>query len=508
MYRRLMILAAALSLNDPRLCLAQKSFPKDAVPLIGHFADGDDLKVLADTYNDPEQWDNLQTKLRDLLKGAGPPPPEPNGPAPKTHELDFKQNHYLVVFSSARSKTDPTAELIRVVVHDPAPSYRNRNKLLDAKQLFQVLVNEDVKGTLTSTYVFTPVDNPIMAQIPTFVAKLRDSFIAALGTLEVGPEKPAYLLVTHVALRSDRATLKVSDKFSLELPAKKLSPDETKKKLETFSAELDDLTKRLQSREARTSPCASSLAARFQGSLKKMLADFGNLPGPCKQQENQKCWKEMKSLLSTELELHLRETKSCNLGDTSALPPQAAQASFLENQVIVETARQYEAALEKFTNEISVPAPGEKIEQAADFEFKLAPKERYSFNVVTAAIFDPRSNGRVKLSSGKLADDPITGPLTTAVLNFHALGFDPDEPQMTSGERYRFFLGGVITPEFGLSAGVGIGLVRNVSLNAGYAVLWIDKLKDGETLGEAPVDDDPLRNGLGGAFFIGLGAAL
>ena len=60
------------------------------------------------------------------------------------------------------------------------------------------------------------------------------------------------------------------------------------------------------------------------------------------------------------------------------------------------------------------------------------------------------------------------------------------------------------TPAFGIGAGVGVGLVRGLSFNVGYAWLLIDTPGDGETIDTDLVDkSDPFRSGVAGTLFIG-----
>jgi hypothetical protein len=101
--------------------------------------------------------------------------------------------------------------------------------------------------------------------------------------------------------------------------------------------------------------------------------------------------------------------------------------------------------------------------------------------------------------------DPLSGTITLGTLIFRPAGTDPKARAFPASERWTLFVGGVLTPEFGLSGGAGFNLNRKISLNAGIAFLRIDTLKAGETVGSAPVSDKPLKNGVARTVFVGFG---
>jgi hypothetical protein len=111
----------------------------------------------------------------------------------------------------------------------------------------------------------------------------------------------------------------------------------------------------------------------------------------------------------------------------------------------------------------------------------------------------------VKLDGGKLAADPLGRALNAVVLNLHP-PFNPKAPSMERRERLRGFLGAVITPNLGVTVGGGYGLLRALSVNAGYALLLIPTLRSGDELNVPPSDGKrPFRSGAAHTAYIGLG---
>lgn len=135
------------------------------------------------------------------------------------------------------------------------------------------------------------------------------------------------------------------------------------------------------------------------------------------------------------------------------------------------------------------------------------PLTRFSFGVVSSLILSSSESApRATIQSGDLTEDPLRGPMPMGVLNIHPWTYDAESEDVTWKERFRVFAGGILAPEFGFSAGAGVQVVRGVSLNAGIGLLFIDTLKDGEQLGEEPVDqEDPFQYGTATVFFFGVG---
>jgi hypothetical protein len=134
------------------------------------------------------------------------------------------------------------------------------------------------------------------------------------------------------------------------------------------------------------------------------------------------------------------------------------------------------------------------------------PHQRVSFGIVSSYVLGASaSNDRVKVDGGKIVSDPLGRAMNSVVLNWHPK-FNPKAPHMESGERWRAFVGGVVTPNLGVSVGGGYGFLRNLSVNGGYALLLVPTLRSGDVLDQAPSDGTrPFRSGAAHVMFVGIG---
>jgi hypothetical protein len=135
------------------------------------------------------------------------------------------------------------------------------------------------------------------------------------------------------------------------------------------------------------------------------------------------------------------------------------------------------------------------------------PLTRFSFGLISSIIAGSSvSDTRVTIQSGKIAEDPLSGHMPMGILNIHPWPYDADAEDTSWKERIRLFVGGILSPEFGFSGGIGCQVVRGFSINAGVGILLIDTLKEGEAIGAPPVNhDDPFKYGTATVFFFGVG---
>jgi hypothetical protein len=142
-----------------------------------------------------------------------------------------------------------------------------------------------------------------------------------------------------------------------------------------------------------------------------------------------------------------------------------------------------------------------------NFKMFNRPLTRFSLGVVSSLIVSSaESDTRATIQSGDLTQDPLRGHMPMGVLNIHPVPYDAESDSMSWRERFRLFVGGILAPEFGVSAGIGLQLIRGFSINGGVGLLLIDTLKPGESIGEEPVDpDDPFEYGTATVLFFGVG---
>jgi hypothetical protein len=152
-----------------------------------------------------------------------------------------------------------------------------------------------------------------------------------------------------------------------------------------------------------------------------------------------------------------------------------------------------------------VPRPKDKVSTKSKLFNR--PLTRFSFGIISSLVLSSsESNTRATIQSGNLTEDPLRGPMPMGVLNIHPWKYDADSEDVSWKERFRLFAGGILSPDFGFSAGAGLQLIRGFSLNAGVGLLFIDTLKNGEQLGAKPLDqEDPFEYGTATVFFFGVG---
>jgi hypothetical protein len=132
------------------------------------------------------------------------------------------------------------------------------------------------------------------------------------------------------------------------------------------------------------------------------------------------------------------------------------------------------------------------------------PPTYATFGILTGGIVDRGLEERVKVNKDVLQADPATGVLSLFIINLHPWGYSARAVKSSAAERWRLFAGTVITPDFGLAAGVGVQLIRGLALNGGYAFLLSDTLRNKDKIGGAPSNlKRPTKRGISGVLFVG-----
>jgi hypothetical protein len=113
---------------------------------------------------------------------------------------------------------------------------------------------------------------------------------------------------------------------------------------------------------------------------------------------------------------------------------------------------------------------------------------------------------RVKVKDGILVADPLDRRLSLVVVNLGFKPYDEGAFHPTLAERLRWFVGAVVTPDFGVAAGVSAGIVRGLTVNFGGAILGVRGLQSDDELGRPPShDEDPFRLAQARVLFLGAG---
>jgi hypothetical protein len=141
--------------------------------------------------------------------------------------------------------------------------------------------------------------------------------------------------------------------------------------------------------------------------------------------------------------------------------------------------------------------------------YRNTPLRRWTYGLLAGGVAWSKARDRAKVESNVLSADPLPPTLTMAIVNVHPKPYDESRPRMSSEERLRFFGGTVLTPGFGVGAGVGVGLVRGFAVNAGATAFLTRRLREGDSFGAAPRDENQaMRLGLGTAVFLGVSYGL
>jgi hypothetical protein len=126
----------------------------------------------------------------------------------------------------------------------------------------------------------------------------------------------------------------------------------------------------------------------------------------------------------------------------------------------------------------------------ADITFKNRPLTHWTFGAGTGVLASASlTRPRVKLDDDKLVADPLGRIVTMSFVNWSPAGYDAESDRVTLPERIRPFFGVVMTPDFGLTGGVNVLLVRGIGVTAAGAVLF-SKGADASEIGAAPANPD------------------
>jgi hypothetical protein len=122
--------------------------------------------------------------------------------------------------------------------------------------------------------------------------------------------------------------------------------------------------------------------------------------------------------------------------------------------------------------------------------------------ILSTGLNVPVKGGMSSSNTPTLVRDNPTTPLTWIALDFHPCRYDETRFSPTFSERFRFFGGFALTPDAGVVAGAGIGLVRGLTVEAGYGVLLATVLPGNEQLNTMSTKT---RRGALGVPFVGIG---
>lgn len=397
---------------------------------------------------------------------------------------DPKRNFYRLLWIGGERGATPTLRSLIIKVDDPERSYDTLPGVGTGSrsQLIEVFIHADDTATIETHYFSTPVADPLLAQVGAFVEKTQViNFLAGIPALR-GLDAQALPLtykVAQVPLSLKRATIKTKDVVTVP---------STIGALTSSSARLGD---QLIAREARVSSCAKTLATAHVSAIRDGLGenvcriDQTALPTERKAAAAA-CRDRLLALLAIS---YTRVTGACQ---------ETAPVGATDPVLLVDT---------KFTDLVRML---DEKRYTSEATLTNTPLTRLSFGTTAGAILGGGqffgSTVRAKVgSSGALVQDPLPTVITMAVLNITPVAYSAAAADISWAERFRLFVGTALTPDFGLGGGTAFLLVRGLSLNVGWAHLFVKTPRDGLRIGDSTATvGQPLRYGRAGVTFAGL----
>jgi hypothetical protein len=418
-------------------------------------------------------WKQFKANVDEVLAGMGSRPDLTPGCA-----LPGPAPDYVLVGWIGQTALGEPALLTAIVGRGPGESYSSRLPGVAAgsgSTFYQLFVSDGEDDALAAGYVSTPVEDPLLAQVPDVAAETLGPMLSLIGAnmsrqLRAAvrpvskapgtlPPPPAagWATASRVDLPHERARVKVELKATL-------AP--TSAGLVRASAKLRDTLSMLDVRYSKPArDFATALDAIVQGKAQDCVEPEAN------------CLAVLDAAFKAEFEA------TCPCPDDDRKAVQLVDARFRKLAAEVE---------------------GHELD--AKSELQNVPMKRFSFGIMTGLSFGRWSNvPRVEVDDGVYAHDPLDRQLTMVTFNGAFRPYDAKAFRMTRAERHRWFVGAAIMPTFGVGAGYSFLPLRGLGINAGYALLGISTPAGGKAVGEAPPnEDDPFELGVAGTAFLGL----
>jgi hypothetical protein len=429
-------------------------------------------------------WEEFSKVAEELLNAARKNPNEPYEPGKRCDKTAYGNTSEYVELVWVSGDAFGEKALFSALIHAPAlPAYATT--LPGVLSIRQVFVAQSPTHELATLYTSTQQKNPLLDQIPAVAEAAITPFLAlasqARGTIDArvratGGQQPGkgdvWATVATVTFPFERAVIDFKGVAITEPSA------------DAIEKQASALAERLKANDARYSKCGRALADAIlkEAKLKSALCS-ANTASSAKRS----CIAEMDGPLATAYET---ERSKC----TTGTPPPSVPESDLE------ALQQVDGEFRKFFTDLKPK------EITAQVKLKNLPMEHYSFGVVSAlVVWGGVNKTRVKINDdGNLVSDPLPRQLNMVVLNRSFKAFDSESLTITKEERTRWFVGAVVTPNFGIGGGVSVLAVRGLALNVGAAAIGVPALKKGDTLGQAPTSaNDQFGLGIAGSLFVG-----
>jgi hypothetical protein len=343
-----------------------------------------------------------------------------------------------------------------------------------ADRVFEIFLSPRVKDAVASAYTSTQTRDPLEAQLPAFAEAIAGPLTILLASTQgalrsrgIAPPPPGAVPPTHFATVSRirlpfaRANVRVDVRVAI-------APDAT-----GIVAEAARLSTRNAFSTAAHATCAQTLNTRLKSAVDGAAVSCAADPAGCVET--------------------LAEAFNGNYRSTAPTCANAAEQKDL-------------LAVDESYRELVTGLMAAKLSVA--FDLKNTPKRLASLGLVAAYAFRGGivDAARVKVKDGILVADPLDRRLSLVVVNLGFKPYDEGAFHPTLAERLRWFVGAVVTPDFGVAAGVSAGIVRGLTVNFGGAILGVRGLQSDDELGKPPShDEDPFRLAQARVLFLGAG---
>jgi len=415
-------------------------------------------------------WTETQKIAKQILEKAGC---AATAGSPEARAYDFRSSFVSVAWIGVDALG--TYSLHRVLVHQPSGPPWDFT-LPGVERYYEVFVSPFEKAVIASVLTSTEQPDTTFEQLPAIAEKLLPALFAAVtggigGTVgraalgrtakldeEVGKPK-AWVTPFEIDLPDKRAAVAVSSVADEPISREEFAAEARKFALKTGF---------------QYSSCAHELAVAEES----VLVDTATLD-TCQTSTRAECLSLIDQGFRNAAD---RLPAACKGADRAVIAVDDAFRKF----ATANLAREVTTA-QTFTN---------------------APYDRYSFGLMEGlAVKVWLDDPRVKLDDddGTIRADPLPRLATIVTINGSFKGYRRSALAVTRAERWRWFAGGAITPDFGLAGGISFLPVRGLALNAGVLLLFY-KTAPANAIGKTPADaSDPF--GLGTARGLILGAA-
>lgn len=342
----------------------------------------------------------------------------------------------------------------------------------DQSEVYEVLLSTHPSSALITDYASAPTDNPLSAQFVDVVGRIVGPLFGLASDVQgksgrtftaAAPTTKANLWATsfRVRLPFKRAAIAATSKASLPLTEARAT------------ALVTNLAADLLLKDTSYSLWARSFAREMvdaAGRAIKMCTTPASsaLPSPavCKQ------------FFDDQFQA---AHKAC-IDNNGCAPPSGAKPTDADLAAV----NRINAAFREFA------ANGAAESSTLQSSFHNEPFTHLAFGLLTGMMVGSPSPNRARVKvkdDGTFAADPVGRQISMIILNI-SCGYKASSPSLSRSERWRGFVGGVVTPDFGLGGGLSLLLVRGVAVNVGGGVLFSRGLPDKKTVGDVA---DPVK---------------